>query len=329
MKRILALMAIFTLLTATAAGCSKKKDSDADITPTGSVSDNAAGDSSDNSGTSIVYGGSYTRDNIKLTFGIADGSWTVSGFLPKKEDYVILSGAITPKELPAFTYTDGDNLLTFTFGENSVKVDVNMGTKYSDFAGTYKRTEDSAQADTSVVPEKNSSLEQLGRIALAFYTAVAKGTPELGVNISASSYNSEYMQNIILAYTDLFLTDDADFLPEIFDQNLCFAFPAEELDALLRNASFGKFTLADFTPDNSTIRQKDGTYYVLCRGTYAGGLTVADKTVTAAAGTLTVTGKVFDTAGSVYTVEMTLTTVESTDENTADIIIESIMFKTK
>ena len=331
MKRILALMAIFTLLIATTAGCSKKKNPDADSTPTGSVSDNANGTPSATKDptTSIVFGGSYARNDIQLTFGIANGAWTVFGFLPDKEESLILSGTITPKDLPAFSFTEGDNILTFTFGQDSVKVDVNMGTKYSAFAGTYKRIADSTQGDTSVVPEKNSTLEQLGRIALAFYIVAAKGTPEANVDISATSFNTEYMQNYVLAYTDLFLTDDADFLPEIFEETLCYAYTKDEMDALLRNASFGKFTLKDFKPDDNAIRQQDGKYYVPCNGTYAGGLTVADKNVTAVAGTLTVSGKVAETSGSLYNVEMTLTTVESTDKNTADILIQSIMFKTK
>lgn len=327
MKRILALMAIFTLLIATTAGCSKKRGSDADNTPTGSVSDNAS--VTKDPTTSIVFGGTYTKDDIRLTFGIADGSWTVFGFLPSKENPLVLNGSITPKELPSFSFTEGDNILTFTFGQDSVKADVNMGTKYSAFAGTYKRIADSAPSDPSVVPEKNSALEQLGRIALAFYVATAKGASELGVDISASSYNTEYMQNIVLAYTDLFLADDADLLPEIFDDTLCYAYTKDELDSLLRNASFGKFTLADFKPDSNKIRQQDGKYYVPCRGTYAGGLTVADKNVTATAGTLVISGKVVEASGSLYNVEMTLTTVESTDKNTADILIQSILFKTK
>lgn len=328
MKRLFALMAVFTLLLTTAAGCSKKDAPDGEVTPTASVSEDATVTESPLS--SISFGGTYVKDNISLAFGISNGSWNVTGFLPNPEGSLILKGAITIKELPTFTFTEDENTLTFTFDEKSVKVDVNSGTKYAGFAGNYTLDENSILGIPDVSePEMSASLEQLGRIALAYYMITEKTATEFGMDLSASSFSTAYMQDFLLAYTDLFYAAEADFDPELFDKSLCYGYSPEDLDALLRNASYGKFSLEDFIAKDNVVKMKNEKYYVPCHGTYAGGLTVTDKDVDAVVGTVTVTGNAADKNSALSAVEMTLTTVASTDEKTADILIQSMMFKTK
>lgn len=324
MKRFIALFTIVTLLLTTAVACSKKKTEDPGTTPSPDGEFSISEES-----TVISYGGTYVRDNIQLLFGISEGSWTVFGYLPSADGSTIIKGAITPKELPAFSFKEGNNELTFTFGEDSVKVDVNSGTKYSGFAGNYTRdTENILGVPDVAEPEMSASLEQLGRIALAYFIVSAKDLPEFTLDISASSFQATYMQDFLLAYSDLFFAAEAEFEPDIFANCLCYAYTADELDSLLRNASLGKFTLKGLMEANNVIKVQDDKYYVPCYGTYAGGLSALDST-DAVVGTVKVMGNVAALDGKLASVEMTLTTVESTDANTEDIIIKSVQFQTK
>ncbi len=332
MKRILALMAIFTLLITTAVACSKKK-TDSNATPTNQVSDSTQDSESSADDTpikleSIMFGGDFTRDNAHLSFGIADGAWTVSGYYLTDDNAspLLLSGTITSDELPVFTLSEADNELSFTFATDSVIVEVKKGTKYTDFAGSYKRTNGTNNSTDFIAPEHGSTLEFLGRIALAHYVVGAEDSLEIGIDLSASSFDTKYMEKVVLAYTDMFLIYQAEAHPDIFDKYLCYSFTKDEFNRLLQEASFAKFTVDDFQLEKSVFKYQDGNYYVPCYGSNAGGLTIPEAKQELVSDALVINGVVSKANGTRLNVEMTLTT-KSSNKGLLDVLVESVNYK--
>ncbi len=334
MKRILALMAIFTLLITTAVACSKDKTkTDSNTTPTGQISDTTQDSESSTDDTpikmeSIMFGGDFARDNAHLSFGIADGAWTVSGYYltDANASPLLLSGTITSDELPVFTFSEADDELSFTFTTDSVVVKVNKGTKYTDFAGSYKRTSATAGSTEIVSPEHGSSLEFLGRVALAHYVVGAEDSLEIGIDLSASSFDTAYMEKVVLAYTDMFLIFQAEAHPDIFDKYLCYAFTKEDFNRLLQEASFAKFTVDNFDLSKSVFKYQDGKYYVPCYGSNAGGLTLPNAKQELVSDALLINGVVSKANGTRLNVEMTLTT-KSSEKGILDVLLESVNYK--
>lgn len=335
MKRFSVLFTLCTFLLVSLCGCSKKTD-EPDKTPTPAVSgseNNSSGDGSqDNTNQSegaIFFGGSFAGDNTYLSFGILDGSWAVTGYYFSKgsSPAVHLNGPITFKENTDFVYDDGENKLTITFATDSVTIKVDKGTKYSVFAGTFKRSESSSSDSTVLSPHSGSPLELLGRIALAHYMVIGDGALECSVGVTSSDFNAEYMEQFILAYADLFLVSEAEPLPDVFDRYLGYTFTEEKLNELLLNATAGKFSVDKLNLSSSEIKEKDGLYYVPCRGSFSGGLIVESLTPALVSDALKIQGGVAKLGGISYDVEMTLSTKEDKKNTVTGVTIESISYK--
>lgn len=329
MKRFLTVATIAALLLTSFAACSKKDNNEQgnDATVTSSVS----GDSSENVTPVpdvVTIGGAFARENAYLSFGIVESSWTVSGYyFPEEEgaEPLVLSGTAEFEGKAELSYTDDNNSLTFVFAADSVTATVNKGTDYSAFAGTYARIE----TDTSEIiltPEKDSEAEILGRIALTHFMVDAN-TAEGTVDISSLKFTSDYMEDFLLAYADLFLVDKSDFIPEVSEKYLCYAFTKESLDELLRTVTAGTFDTAQFTVTDSGIVAKDDYYYIPCQGNIAGGLTVADENQNPASGSFSLGGVVAKPDGTRYDLTMTISTKENSAAGAVGMQITSVNYK--
>ncbi len=335
MKRVSVLFVLCTLLLVSLCGCSKKTSDEPDKTPTpaagseNSSSGDVSQENTDQSEGAIFFGGSFAGDNTYMTFGIADGSWTVTAYYFSKgsSPAVYWNGPITFKENADFVYDDGENELTITFANDSVTIKVNKGTDYSVFAGTFKRSESSSSDSTVLSPHSGSPLEVLGRIALTHYMVIGDGALECSVSLTASDFNAEYMESFILAYADLFLVSEAEPMPEVSDRYLCYAFTKEALNELLLNASAGKFSVDKLDLSSGEIKEEDDLYYVPCRGSYSGGLVVESLTPALVSDALKIQGGVAKLGGVSYDVEMTLSTKEDKNNTVTGVTIDSISYK--
>lgn len=335
MRRMLATTALAALLLSSLTACSKEgengKEPSGTITPTGSAGQNNPDDGPDASFDYVILGGYFVRDDANFTIYISDNGWHVNGALfPKgSSSPLILTGPLTYTEGLDLTYSKDGEELTFTFAKNSMEIKVNKGTAYTAFAGTYTRTEQTPAESSSVSPKSGSLLELIGRIATAHYMAKAEGIPECTVDISAGSYDNTYMTKFVLTYADLFLAAEAQPVPEISADYLCYAFPEEEFNNLLLTATAGTFGANNFDPADSGIVCKNSTYYIPCRGNYAGGLATSytNADPDAISEHLLLEAVISKKDGTRYDIEMTLTTSENENIGTSGIQMDSVTYK--
>ena len=326
-KRFLTIATVSVLLLTSFAACSKKDNNEQEAGVTSAVS----GDESENVTQVpevITIGGAFARENAYLSFGIVESSWTVSGyFFPEEEgaEPLVLSGTAEFEGKAELSYTDDNNSLTFVFAADSVTATVNKGTDYTVFAGTYARIE-TESTEITLTPEQDSDAEILGRVALTHFMVEAEAA-EGTVDVSSLKYSSDYMEDFLLAYADLFLVDKSEYLPEVSDKYLCYTFTKDALDELFRTITAGTFDTAQFNITDSGIVLKDGNYYVPCQGQIAGGLTVADENQDPASGSFSLGGVVAKPDGTRYDLTMTISTKENSASGSIGIQITSVDYK--
>lgn len=278
MKRLFALLAIFTLLLTTAVACSKKDPEAPNTTPSANEKEETITleelNSFKNDPDYIALGGFFFRDDTNLSFFISGSRLYVNGimFPDDTKTPLVLTGPLTFTEETAFVYEQGDDKLTFTFAPEHVDIKVDKGSTYTPFAGKFDRTSREVYDTGSIVPKSGSALEYVGRIALAHYMVSAEGTPTYSFNATTASFNNATMLKFISLYADLFLANEAEPMPEVSDKYLCYKFASEDLNKLLLAATAGKFGVTDLSVANSDIVLKDNVYCVPCPGTYAGGV---------------------------------------------------------
>lgn len=312
MKRFLALLLISTLVMTSFTACSKKKSGDNTTNPTGRpVATNKP--NSGNLSSYISLGGYYRNDNVSMNIYLTTEGWKISGVASKGagSPLVILAGDLTHKEGTELVYTKDSDEVSFVFAEKSMTVKVNKGTTYSDFAGTYARLEEETAEKESVSPKSGSTLELLGRVALAHYVTKCDGIEAATVAISEINLDSASMVKFLIAYADLFLVNDADVYPEISDKHLTVALTKDQVASILSAATDGAFSVDKLDVSGSDIVVKDDTYYLPCFGAYAGGIatryTEADPAEIPAQ--LVLDAGVNKIDGTNYYMDMTLSTV--------------------
>lgn len=341
-KRILAVATISVLLLTAFAAC--KKDDPTpdtpDATPTTAVSDNS-GDSTETVTQApeetetiietIAFGGDFSRENGNLSFYIADGGWKVTGYHYGEDAAagpIIINGATTMgTDGPVFLYSDEENEVSFTFAAKSLTVAVTKGSAYKVFEGTYQRMEQTAPAPEILSPERGSSLELLGRIALTHYMVKAEGLPECMINLSETTFDNAYMNDFLVAYGNLFLSTEVTIVPEISETSLVCGISKDALNDLLLTVSGGSFDVASFDGSAKNIVAKDDMYYIPCDGSYAGGLTVEKTDLELVSDALLINGIAAKNDGTRYDVAMSLTTVADSSAGSAGVRTNTVIYK--
>lgn len=325
-KRFLAIATLSTLLLTSLVACSKKGNDASENTPapTVSVSRNETENTTPTPEV-IPIGGSFTRENAYLFFGIIEGSWKVSGYLfPEGTDTepLTISGATQFEGTATLSYTDDNNQLTFIFDTDSVTVKVDKGTDYAEFAGDFSRVEIQNSTPVAPSPEQGSVTELMGRIALTHYMLNIENLFTT-IDTTALIYDSDYMEDFLLAYVDLFLVDKAELLPEVSDKYLCYTFTEEALNDLFGTVSGGIFTAGQLTITDSGIVSKDGNYYIPCQGKLSGGLTVSSNSTEEH---LSLGGIVVKSNGTRYDLIMTLITEENSAAGSAGVQLSKVTY---
>lgn len=332
-KRILALSTILVALTFAFAAC-KKEDSKEpqETTPTVSAENDSASDNKNNTTEieTIPFGGDFTRDNGNLSFYIADGTWNVTGYHLSNGNYtspIILMGSVSLKDGPVFLYSDTENELSFTFSTESVSVAVTKGTAYKVFEGTFARHIQDIPQQEVLSPEKGSSLELLGRIALTHYMQTDEGKADCTNNFSDLTYDNAYMTDFLFTYGNLFLSGEATFLPEVSESSPVCTISKSALNDLFLTVSAGTFNVSSFDGSAKNIVAKNDMYYIPCNGAFAGGLTVnvADEELVSDA--LIINGIVAKNDGTRYDITMTLNTSTDTACGTTQVRINTVNYK--
>lgn len=337
MKRLFALLALFTLLLTTAVACSKKENNDSDTTPTstptGTVEiplEELLNTTTTPSPDSIILGGYFDRDNINISIYYAD-TWYINGICYKDSTSTsqLFNGTLSHKDGAELIYADDANELSFVFTHDSMTVTANKGTDYSAFEGYYKRKEQAISTEEAVTPEDGSALELIGRTALTFYIMKADGLMDCMIQPGESEYNSKFAIDFLMAYTDLFLVSKAEFSESISDRYLCYAFSEEELGKLLSAASNDRLSVKDLDLSDSSIIYKDNTYYVPCLGKFAGGISTrfTSGNPEKIPVQLVLDGAITKQDGTMYRMEMTLTTSSANAAEATGVSIESIRYK--
>ena len=342
-KRILALATVSVLLVTAFAAC-KKDDTTPDTpdaTPTTAVSedntDNSTNDKDltvDKNDTiieTIAFGGDFARDNGNLSFYIAEGGWRVTGYHYGEDTAagpIVINGATTmATDGPVFLYSDDENEVSFTFAAKSLTVAVTKGTAYKAFEGTFDRVTQTAPAPEILSPERGSSLELLGRIALTHYMTKAEGLPECMINLSEATIDNAYMTDFLAAYGNLFLSTEASVVPEVSETSLVCGISKDALNDLFLTASAGTFDVSAFDGSAKNIVAKDDMYYIPCDGSYAGGLTVEKADPELVSDALVINGVAAKNDGTRYDVAMTLTTSADSAAGTAGVRINTVIYK--
>lgn len=337
MKRLFALMAIFTLLLTTAVACSKDNPDSPDTTP-------SASDGEDNTITLeelnsfkndpdyIALGGFFSREDTNLSFFISGSRLYVNGimFPDNTKTPLVLTGPLTFTEETSFVYEQGDDKLTFTFAPEHVDIKVDKGSTYTPFSGKFDRTSREVAETGSIVPKSGSALEYVGRIALTHYMVSGEGTASYSFNAATASFDNATMLKFISLYADLFLTNSAEPMPEVSDKYLCYKFASEDLNNLLLAATAGKFGVADLSVTDSDIVLKDGVYCVPCPGTYAGGVAsnFTDEDPKEINENLVLEAGVVKMDGTRYDLEMTITSSANEALTVTGVQIDSVTYKT-
>lgn len=339
-KRILALATVSVLLVTAFAACKKEDKNDIpEATPTAAVTDNS-GNSTENvtqtpeeSETiieTITFGGDFARDNGILSFYIADGSWKVTGYHLSNDltnTTVVINGTTTlGTDGPVFLYSDEENEVSFTFAAKSLTVDVTKGTSYKAFEGTFQRVTEITPVEI-ISPERGSSLELLGRIALTHYMGKAEGLPECMINLSETTFDNAYMTDFLAAYANLFLSTEATLVPEVSETSLVCGISKDALNDLFLTASAGAFDVSAFDGSAKNIVAKDDMYYIPCDGSFAGGLTVEKVNPELVSDALVINGIVAKNDGTRYDITMTLATSADTAAGTAGVRTNTVTYK--
>lgn len=337
MKRFFATTAIVTLMLASFAGCSKKEkenENTPSATPTVSAGQNGSEQNSETSTELIVLGGYFVNDHASVNIFPSEGAWKVSGILyPQTEgdSPVFLSAPLTHEQDVKFVYSSDEDKLTFTFAKDSMTVSSDKGTTYAGFAGEYKRTQNTTEPESeSVILANGSTLELLGRIAATHYMINSEGVETSTLNLATTSFDNDTMLKFVVAYADLFLAGEAQPVPEISTEYLLYAFSESALNDLLLTATAGTFNISKLSVADSDITLKDGTFYVPCRGDYAGGLatnqTEADPDEVKEH--VALEAAIVKKDGTLYNIEMTLSTSENAKAGAAGVQIDSVTCKT-
>ena len=330
MKRFFALTAVTTLMIASFAACSKDKpDNDnAQTTPTSAPEDLViSGDDSDY----IALGGYFTGENTSLSVFISGSSLYVNGILFQEDDSspLILTGPLSFSEGTSFVYTKENDQLTLTFAADSMTITVDKGDTYTAFSGKYNRTNNTVAESGSVVPKKDSALESVGRIALTYYMSGGEGSSTYSFDRTSAAFDNASMLKFISIYADLFLTGEAEPVPDVSAEYLCYAFTEAELNNLLLAATAGAFTVENLSVTGSDIVLQNGIYYVPCPGTYAGGIasSYTDENPEMLAENLLLDAVVIKIDGTRYDMEMTVSTSRNEAAGTAGVQIDSVQYK--
>lgn len=332
-KRILVIATVLVTLLFSLAACGKEESKGPqETTPTASVDNDSVSDNKDNTTVieTIPFGGDFTRDNGNLSFYIADGTWNVSGYHLSEENSaspVILMGAVSLKDGPVFLYSDAENELSFTFTTESVSVAVTKGAAYKAFEGTFARhVKDSPQQEV-ITPEKGSSLELLGRIALTHYMQMNEGKTDYTSNLSDITFDNASMTDFLWTYGNLFLSKEATFLPEVSESAPVCAISKNELNDLFLTISAGSFNVSSFDGSAKNIVAKNDMYYIPCNGAFAGGLTVNTTNTELVSDALVLNGVIAKGDGTRYDVTMTLTTSADTSCGKTKVRINTVTYK--
>lgn len=337
MKRLFALLTIFTLLFTTAVACKKDNPDNPDATPSVSEDDENTItldelNSFKNDPGYIALGGFFSRDDTNLSFFISGSRLYVNGimFPDGASSPLVLTGPLTFTEETSFVYEQGDDKITFTFAPEHVDIKIDKGTTYTPFAGKFDRTSREVAETGSIVPKSGSALEYVGRIALAHYMTIAEGTPSYSFSTATASFDNATMVKFISLYADLFLTVSAEPMPEVSDKYLCYKFSSEELNNLLLAATAGKFGVANLSVDGSDIVLKDGAYCVPCRGVYAGGVAsnFTDEDPETINENLVLEAGVVKMDGTRYDLEMTISSSANEAFTVTGVQIDSVTYKT-
>lgn len=328
MKRFLATTAIVTLMLTAFAGCSKDKDKENEnLTPTVSTDQNGESEPSH-----IALGGYFTKENTSLVISYTTEGWKANGIRFSDEEGTeasVFSGSLTHSEGPNLVYEENGEKLTFTFSVDSMKVTADQGDTYAAFAGEYQRMDDNIVSETvSVVPASGSTLELLGRIAVAYYMMAEETTTDFTLELSSVAFDNNYMLSFLTSYAELFLIEKADAFPEISTEYLLCALTEEELNNILLTATAGDFDAADLSTEGSDIVLKDGVYYLPCHGEYAGGLAsrYTDADPEELSDRLVLEAAIVKKDGTRSDITMTLSTSENTNAGTAGIQIDSVTY---
>lgn len=336
MKRLFALLAIFTLLLTTAVACSKDNPDSPDTTPSVSEGeDNTITldelNSFKNDPGYIALGGFFSREDTNLSFFISGSRLYVNGimFPDGATSPLVLTGPLTFTEETDFVYEQDGDKLTFTFAPEHVDIKVDKGSTYTPFAGKFDRTSREVAETGSIVPKSGSALEYVGRIALAYYMLNAEGSATYNFDATAASFDNATMVKFVSLYADLFLTGNAEPMPEVSDKYLCYKFSSEDLNKLLLAATAGKFGVADLSVTGSDIVLKDDAYCVPCPGTYAGGVAsnFTDEDPKEINENLVLEAGVVKMDGTRYDLEMTLSTSANEALTATGVQINSVTYK--
>lgn len=337
-KRILALATVSVLLVTAFAACNKEGKNDIpEATPTASVSDDSTEskdltvDTDNTTVETIAFGGDFARDNGNLSFYIAEGGWKVTGYHydeDKTAAPVVINGTTTlGTDGPVFLYSDDENELSFTFAAKSLTVAVTKGTAYKVFEGTYERVVQSAPAPEILSPERGSSLELLGRVALTHYMVQAEGLPECMINLSEATFDNAYMTDFLIAYGNLFLSTEATIVPEVSETSLVCSISKDALKDVFLTASAGAFDGSAFDGSAKNIVAKDDMYYIPCDGSFAGGLTVEQADPELVSDALAINGVVAKNDGTRYDISMTLATSADSAAGAAGVRVNTVIYK--
>lgn len=337
-KRILALATVSVLLLTAFAACKKEDKNDIpEATPTTAVSEDNTDDkdltvdTNDTTIETIAFGGDFARDKGNLSFYIADGGWKVTGYHYGDDmtaSPVVLNGATTMgTDGPVFLYSDDENEVSFTFAAKSLTVAVTKGTAYKAFEGTFQRVVHTTPAPEILSPEKGSSLELLGRIALTHYMVKAEALPECMINLSETTFDNTYMTDFLVAYGNLFLSTEATLVPEVSETSLVCGISKDALNDLFLTASAGAFDVSAFDGSAKNIVTKDDMYYIPCDGSFAGGLTVEKADQELVSDALVINGVVAKNDGTRYDITMTLATAADAASGTAGVRMNTVTYK--
>lgn len=333
-KRILTLATLSVLLVTAFVACSKDKDNTPDITPTTSASenknDNNASDSEKTELESITFGGDFARDNGNLSFYISDSGWNVTGYHSGNENSVapvVINGAITlSTNGPVFVYSDEENEVSFTYAADSLTVAVTKGTTYKIFEGTFRRMTQTTPAPEIFYPEKNSSLELIGRIALTHYMTKTEGHSNCMINFSETTFDNAYMNDFLVAYGNLFLSSEVTIIPEVSETSLVCGISKDDLNDLLLTVSAGTFDVSDFDGSAKNIVAKNDMFYIPCDGSFAGGLVSEKADPELISDALVMGGVVVKKDGIRYDVTMTLTTTKDSSTGKSGVRINTVTY---
>lgn len=338
MKRILTVTALATLLLTSFAACSKKENPNTDVTstPTAAVSEentdnNLSTGNSDTPMNVITFGGYFTRGNAKISIYLLDDGWRISGYFLENENDtpLTISGPLSFSEGSTLIYSQDGQELSFEHKKNGLTVTVSKGDDYKVFAGSYNRIDQSLIPGDSVTPESGSSLELISRIALTHFMTSPGESIDFTITPAKDTYDSRYMEIFLLVYGDLFLAAQADVIPEISDQFLCYALPKAEAKELLLTASAGKFNIDNLQITDSGIVLKDDIFYIPCYGEFSGGIAVASSLAEAETlpETISMEGAVATADGNRYDLIITLDISADSAIGTTGVRLDSITYK--